>query len=300
MFASRNRKHNRSSFFKYMTASTAEIVLSSRSLRWSSPLLFNDPFDVPRELTPGVSPQDLVAAVARRFAALIEQPPEDASSLTPRLQLIIDAVKNGIPASVRAELIASLDSEAKASIPTGDSLEAFRAMWRKSIADMRILSLTESPSHIAMWYHYAGKYTGVVLEVACVDTLDSAWLAAQRVDYPQEKPGVYTVEGWAQLLMLKPELSTQQMLQTSTFTKSPDWSYEREWRVVTFKRPTDTGHFTDYRFDPRELVTIYLGPHIKSDDRARLIALASQYPNAKVVAVSLDLSRELLFEEMSG
>lgn len=173
-----------------MTAGTAELVLSSRSLRWSSPLLFNDPFDVPRELTPGVSPQELVAAVARRHAKLIEQPPEDTSSLTPKLQHIIDTVKKGIPASVRAELIANLNSEAKASVPTGNSLEAFRTMWREAIPSMRILCLTESPSHIAMWYHYAGNYTGVVLELACVDTLDSSWLAAQRVDYPQNTPGV--------------------------------------------------------------------------------------------------------------
>jgi hypothetical protein len=33
-----------------MSAATARIVLADRKLRWSSPILFNDPFDVPREM----------------------------------------------------------------------------------------------------------------------------------------------------------------------------------------------------------------------------------------------------------
>ena len=44
-----NRRHDRMAFFKYMTAPTAHIILDSGNQRWSSPVLFNDPFDVPRE-----------------------------------------------------------------------------------------------------------------------------------------------------------------------------------------------------------------------------------------------------------
>ena len=36
--------------FKYATAETAKIVLESRTRRWSSPSLFNDPFDVQFDL----------------------------------------------------------------------------------------------------------------------------------------------------------------------------------------------------------------------------------------------------------
>src|SRR6266481_7205780 len=38
--------HDRESFFKYMAPDTALKVLKSRSLRWSSPDCFNDPFDM--------------------------------------------------------------------------------------------------------------------------------------------------------------------------------------------------------------------------------------------------------------
>ena len=97
MARSPNRLHDRSSFFKYSSASTARLVLENKTLRWSSPSLFNDPFDVPRELSFGITPVEINDALARRFISLIENPPEDTSELGPKLRLIVDIVKRGIP-----------------------------------------------------------------------------------------------------------------------------------------------------------------------------------------------------------
>lgn len=38
--------HDRSRFYKYVSAETAKIVLETKQVRYSSPLVFNDPFDV--------------------------------------------------------------------------------------------------------------------------------------------------------------------------------------------------------------------------------------------------------------
>ena len=45
-FRSSNSRHDRRFFYKYMSAETARIILANRRLRWSSPILFNDPFDI--------------------------------------------------------------------------------------------------------------------------------------------------------------------------------------------------------------------------------------------------------------
>jgi hypothetical protein len=66
-----NRTHDRQKFYKYVSAATAKEVLATRTLRWSSPMLFNDAFDVPRELSFGVTPDQIVAALAQRMADLI-------------------------------------------------------------------------------------------------------------------------------------------------------------------------------------------------------------------------------------
>ncbi len=262
-----NRAHERQSFFKYMSAATARLVLTRRTLRWSSPILFNDPFDVPRELSFGITPEAIVQALARRVAGLIETPPEDTSRLEPKLRLVVDTVKNGITSELKQELLAGLTEVAGSMRPTSASMDALREMWRTWLPDHRILCLTESPAHAAMWYHYADQYRGAVLEFRCVDELHSAWLVARPVTYPAPKPAVYTADGWAEILTMPHQLAIQTILHTATYTKSPDWSYESEWRVASFKRKADSGPFTDYKFAPSELAAIYLGPNINADDR---------------------------------
>lgn len=76
------------------------------------------------------------------------------------------------------------------------------------------------------------------------------------------------------------------------YTKSPDWSYESEWRIASFKRPTDTGHFSDYKFDRRELGAVYFGPMISPENRLSLCLAAGAFPEAKLWDVEIGMSRE--------
>lgn len=280
-----------------MSASTAAIVLRNRTLRWSSPVLFNDPFDVPRELSFGVTPEQIVNALADQFSALIENPPEDTSPFEPKVQLLLEAVKRGITPELKRELLAGVRDIAATQRPNSHNLDALRNLWRSWLPDHRILCLTESPAHTAMWYHYADRYRGAVLEFECVDEIDSAWLAAKPVTYPTEKPFIYTAEGWAQLLNMPPEVAVRTIIHTATYTKSPDWSYEAEWRVASFKRPTDIGDYTDYKFDSRELGSVYLGPMMSSSDRTALLDVAAAFPDVKIRNVSIGMSRELAITE---
>jgi hypothetical protein len=59
-------------FYKYMTARVAKIVLTTRRLRWSSPVLFNDPFDITQELRLDFDEHRLNIALIDRVASLIE------------------------------------------------------------------------------------------------------------------------------------------------------------------------------------------------------------------------------------
>lgn len=290
-----NRLHDRQSFFKYTSADTARIVLTNKKLRWSSPILFNDPFDVPRELSFGITPDEFVQASARRMTHLINNPPDDTSHLSPKMRLIIEAVKKGISAELKAELLAGVHEVVASQRPSGASMDELRKLWKAWLPDHRILCLTESPAHAAMWYHYADKYRGVVLEFRCVDELDSAWLGAKPVTYPASKPPIYTADGWAELLTLQNEAAIRAMLHAATYTKSPDWSYESEWRVASFKRPTDTGNFSDYGFGRQELGAVYFGPAISADDRMSLRIAVGAFPTARLWDVAIGMSREFTF-----
>ncbi len=283
-----------------MSSSAAKAVLATRSLRWSSPLLFNDPFDVPRELSFGITPGQIVEASARHVAHLIQEPPNETGDLSPRLRLIVETVKKGVAPEVLAELLAGLKEGARQPSPTNELMDKLRALWLQSVPDMRILCLTESPAHAAMWYHYANRYAGVVIELRCNEHTDSPWLVARPVDYPEGKPAVYTAEGWAKLLSLDTNVAVKRLLDIATYTKSRDWAYENEWRIVTFKRPNDSGHFTDYPFHAEDLAGLYLGPLIADDDRRDLLKLLAAFPRARALSVSLSLSRDFVFNETAG
>jgi len=151
-----------------------------------------------------------------------------------------------------------------------------------------------------MWFHYADQYKGAVLEFDCNDELDSAWLAAQPVTYPTDRPEIFDADGWAKLIMMPKESAIKTLFRVATYTKSPDWSYENEWRIASFKRPNDTGLFTDYKFNPRELSSIYLGPLISPADKSLLIAIANKYPHIRIYEVAIGMSRIFIFNEIRG
>lgn len=281
-----------------MPASTAKLVLGNRTLRWSSPSLFNDPFDVPRDLSYGITPAQIVEALGKRLTSLIENPPEDTSDLNPDIKTIVDTVKNGISSDLRSNMIDEIKQSSETYRPTGASMEALRELWRTLIPHFRILCLTESPDHSAMWFHYADQYRGAVLEFGCNDELDSAWLAAKPVTYPVTRPEIFEADGWAKLLTMQNELTIKTIYHTATYTKSPDWSYEKEWRLASLKRPNDAGLYTDYKFDARELSSIYFGPLISSADKTSLITAANQYPHVRTFDVSIGMSRAFIVNEM--
>ena len=97
--------------------------------------------------------------------------------------------------------------------------------------------------------------------------------------------------------MMPNELAIKTIFRVSTYTKSPDWSYENEWRIASYKLPNDTGLFTDYKFDRRELSSIYLGPLISPVDKNVLMTAAAKYPHIRIFEVAIGMSWTFLFNE---
>ena len=68
-----------------------------------------------------------------------------------------------------------------------------------------------------MWGHYAGSHTGICLEF---DARCAPFAAAEKVKYASTYPAFDVLKGGYEFL----------------FTKSADWSYEAEWRLITEER----------------------------------------------------------------
>lgn len=294
------RTHNREYFYKYMSASTAEIVLGDRTLRWSAPTEFNDPFDVPRELALNLQPSEIMTALTERFIQLIKTPPENFSELKPEIQLIISAVNLTGSDKLIEEVSCNLREMIKTSLPTSDSLDDFREHWRSMVINMRILCLCESYEKTSMWFHYADKYRGVVIEFLCNDDSDSPWRIAKPIDYMDDEPLISTADGWAKLLTIPNDKALAKLFDICMYEKSKDWEYEKEWRVASFKRPNDSGAYTDYKFGEKEIGNLYLGPLIEPDDKEKLIRLSNKYNNMKVIESHIVAGRKLTFKVING
>lgn len=293
-----NRTHERRSFYKYMPASTAKIVLSNSTLRWSSPCQFNDPFDVPRELAFDISSKEIQVTLYNKIKSLIINPPENVNALPQGLQIVINTLKENPTEQLKAELIEGLSEGIKNDIPPENGLAIIKQQWQDWLPELRILCLSEHYDKASMWYHYADKYQGVVIEVLCDDELDSPWLMAKKVEYPVKKPYVYTDEGWGELLLMQNDRAIDTILHTCSYTKSPDWSYEDEWRLSSYKRKNETGLTSDYKVSRYEFGNLYLGPHINSEIKDELILLADNYPNMKIFETFIGLDREFKFHEL--
>ena len=176
-----------------------------------------------------------------------------------------------------------------------------REQWRSIYGEQRILCLTERWDSASMWDRYSDAHQGVLLEFGCLDHLDSAWLVAKPVNYSDASLRFNTPEGFAELMFYDPQYAVTKIMEEYTHTKTTDWEYEKEWRIASWKRPHETGEYSDYAFLPKELQGITFGASISDGDRTDLTFLVkAQYPHVKLWQASIEGGRRLTRKELSN
>lgn len=266
------RMHDRRYFYKYVTTDVAKIVMATRKLRWSSPLKFNDPFDVTQQLRLPFSADDLNLALAQQLAALFET--GDPTLVRQPLARTLLQVAGAMTPQSRAQVAAKLRSNPGVATPGRiDSFNELRIVWHEVVPLLRALCLSESYEIVPMWAHYAENGTGAVLEFEAIDHLDSVFLMARKVVYQDTPPAIATPPAWAQCMLGTSRTSYMDLFSELMYVKTTPWSYEREWRLVTVARPDDADLHGDWGFHPRELAGVYLGPRCSGQHREDILAL---------------------------
>jgi DUF2971 family protein len=259
---SANRRHDRQHFYKYVTADVAGIILATRRLRWSSPQLFDDPFDVPINLELPFATAELQVAVTHRIATLME-------SGTPLREPRLAAFQQYLVVNQRTDLVKEIVEEFRRwpvdgiNVPT---IEGIQRHWERLRPDMRILCMSETPDIPPMWAHYAGNHSGAVLEFACVDRLDSPLLVARKVTYRPDPPRLPPLEDWVLSILCEKPINLTELFSEYEYVKQTHWAYQQEWRVSSSKRPGETGLYSDFPFNPRELSAVLVGSRMPPED----------------------------------
>jgi hypothetical protein len=153
---------------------------------------------------------------------------------------------------------------AKAMVKSEDVAHPERLVERAHHARQRLLdrmgmcALSANPSSPLLWAHYAQSHTGLAIQLN--PDMDLKALLAHRVEYSDEYPVL------SDLLEPATQRNVLPMLR-----KSPDWTYEQEWRLVfqgkaNFYQPVSPG----------AVGAVILGMRISDADRVYVLDLMDQ------------------------
>jgi hypothetical protein len=274
--------HGRASFYKYYTAEAAKATLSWATRKWSTPSLFNDPFDNQFELRWEEPSQERARGRVARFHEIVRSPVPIANNQfgadTPTVQLIQQTFwANPDFEFTDADIAEILEGEMEGERNVIAQIGRFNADLRQVLADTSIFCVSDTDHNILLWSHYASNHTGVVVELLALQSVDSPLLVAQPVRYSSHIPRL-TFD-----TLFDQEDAKREIVDVGTLTKSDAWAYEREWRVVTTLRDKAQS-FEIIPFAREEVATVYLGCRITPEDRAEIIGITRLgYPRAKIL-----------------
>lgn len=273
-FRSPNRSHERRYFYKYVSAAIAKLILKSRTLRWSSPIRFNDPFDTTQEVPLAFAPALLNALLIEEWVSLVEQ--GNAGSVSRPILAMPGRRLDSASSNERKRFIRDFHRAAPST--TREQIDAFDALkehWRNVVPRLRVLCLSELNDVTPMWFHYADRYKGAVLEFESIDELDSCFLVARPVIYHDPPPAIAEARKWVRCLLGQSQKTTLDLFKEYQYTKTISWAYEREWRIVRVAGSGDTAQFADYPFRPLELSRFYFGSDCSEADQKAILSLLS-------------------------
>jgi len=272
-----NRRNDRTSLYKYVDLAAAKAILGGRVLRWSSPIKFNDPFDIPRAAILGFTVEDLIRTSQAAFLEILKS---DRMPGSPMFALLKSETRRlGLQPEQVIPLMYAASGVARAKIERG--LAEFTSLWADVVPRLRVLCMSEVSDGPNMWAHYADDHRGAVLEFRVSDELDSSWLLAQRVVYRREPPVLPGVGYWANLLLNNLPIDWLEFFKEYFYTKTPEWASEKEWRTISLAPEGVTALYEDRGFHPNELASVRLGAEMPGADREAIAALVrGRYPDA--------------------
>jgi Protein of unknown function (DUF2971) len=175
------------------------------------------------------------------------------------------------------------------SISAYDNLDYMERKLFATIGSIRskvgILSLSKRYDSLPMWAHYADQAKGFVV---ILDDLERSFNGDKTGSLNIPKPVIYT----EQFVGMTFDPSTQDRL---FFSKFSDWSYEREWRVVTAlkkcRRSSDNKLYLR-DVDRLHVTGVICGWRLGTDDIISLQNdLKEENLNVKVIPAILDGGR---------
>lgn len=276
----------RRSLYKYASPEAAEAILKSKTVRYSSPLTFNDPFDVQSGLHFDFELEDLVGKIVNHIERYAKSPnPPVVDKNHPFGQLAMIARKklpkygfdkqawlDMMQPSFNADLIPII-------LQTQTDIQNY---WGTSLPAMRVFCVSEERDNLLMWSHYAKDHTGAVFEFLSLPDSGNALSAAQKVEYVESPPPFFNEQEWLDdFITIKP-FDNNLLHQRYVLHKSQEWNYENEWRVWYPNSATEGYHdYIPITYD--EFPALFIGCRADSTFVDNITALTrANFPTTRI------------------
>lgn len=282
-------------FYKLCSREVADIVLRNRTLRWSTPGTFNDPFDCQFNLY-FASVDDAMRdeVIQKQFDTIFNGGP--ASEGSPLGRQLLRA-RGRYPKMTLEQFAEDAGPSVEETLANATSMQdEFLQMMKNYAATQKILCLTDRFDSVLMWSHYAEQHRGLALRFDTPDGVDSPWRLATRIQYQKDLPLALSRDELSDFAAGRLSLDPEALARTMLLTKAAGWSYESEWRIVSGDGRARNAAFEDVKFHPKELTGIILGARMPSQSKEHLSALARAVnPNIEVFTAEL-ATRSFLIE----
>lgn len=234
--------------YKYLDPEGAIKTLENCTLKFSSPLELNDPFE---GLFATITDEQVKYIIGKLYEA------------QKSIELWIFVLKDYLNIS-RVEAVSlweGLGHHTSVEQIVHTTMNHFGEAWKdfhkKELAKIAISSFSETPTNLQMWAHYAKKHTGCVVGIFSVAF--DFWF---KVKYSSERIPQPLTEEEIKLVSID-----------SIRTKDTQWEHEKEWRLAS--HASELGKDEEKNLilpiAPKTIATIVLG--VKCDERVKEAAL---------------------------
>jgi hypothetical protein len=284
--------------YKYASTDSARAILRAGTLRFQSPLNYNDPFDSQWDGLWFIRTPECKAKERALLSDIAYGRGSYPTGTDPLHRQALDAAISEFNARrtedervhAREDFLDQCAGPAKSTNELADHVRGIRER-------MRVLCLSEHDRSMLMWSHYAEQHRGVVIGFDS-EQLESGYRRPlERVSYSADLPMLFDADAWARSAIFgvpMPEIDYEPLV----LTKARCWEYESEWRFVWITPRGTTGTSDDRKFPREALVELVFGCQTDQSTIVELSQLARAIqPNVSIASVSTHRGRFDLVKE---
>ena len=272
-------------FYKYAAPDTALAILRNRTVRYSSPITFNDPFDTQSGLHFDFDLPRLPGMLLDKLAELASAPIDPAIDPTdPWGKLVLEVRRHfpdhGFPRDKWKPLIESEFDTLNNSFE--EARRGIQNHWKSvMLPGVRVFCVSEDRNNLLMWAHYTKDHRGAVFEFWSLPDEDNPLSVASAVDYVPNPPPFFSESEFIDNILSLNKFDISALSRRYVYSKSQHWSYEQEWRV--WYPLSTTALYDDMPIRESEFAAIYLGCCASDDFRKEIWnAVRAHFPKVRV------------------